>query len=60
MTNNPSLIAREESFTGDANAREQEVERAGTALTNPGCRPLVCYCSDNRIASRSGSVPNQR
>jgi hypothetical protein len=35
MTHHAALVPREESFTGDANAREQEVERSGATLPNP-------------------------
>jgi hypothetical protein len=41
MTHHPSLIPGEESFTRDANAREQEVERAGATLTNPDAGATV-------------------
>ena len=60
MTHHPSLVTREEPFAGNTNAREQEVDRTGKMLANPDCSPPILYRSDSRIASRSGSVPNQR
>ena len=50
----------EESFTGDANAREQKVGRTSKMLANPDCSRRIPYRSDCLIASRSGSLPNQR
>ena len=60
LTHHSSLIAREEPLAGNANARKQKVERAATALANPGSRKTFAYGRDNRIASRLGSFPNQR
>jgi hypothetical protein len=60
MTYHPSLMTGEESFTGDANAREQKVGRTSKMLANPDCSRRIPYRSDCLIASRSGSLPNQR
>ncbi|HEY8852924.1 MAG TPA: hypothetical protein VIM36_12125 [Gemmatimonadaceae bacterium] len=41
MTDHPPLIAGQQPFTGDANARKQEIERTRAALANPGGRAPV-------------------
>jgi hypothetical protein len=41
MTHHPSLVARQQSFAGDANARKKQVERAGQILMNPAFRAPV-------------------
>jgi hypothetical protein len=50
----------EEPFTGNANAGEQKVDRTSKTLANRDRAAAIFYTSANRIASRSGSLPNQR
>lgn len=49
-----------EPFTGNANAGEQQVDRTSKMLANPDCSRRIPYRIDCLIASRSGSLPNQR
>lgn len=60
MTYHPSLMTGEEPFTGNANAGEQKVDRTNKTLANRDRAAAIFYTSANRIASRSGSLPNQR
>lgn len=50
----------EEPFTGNANAREEKVNRTGKMLANRDRAAAIFYTTASRIASRSGSLPNQR
>ena len=49
-----------EPFTGNANAGEQKVHCTSEMLANRDRSAGTFYTSASRIASRSGSLPNQR
>jgi len=54
------FVVRHELITRNANAREKEIEGAGYGAPKGDSLRPSGYCSDRRIASRSGSIPNHR
>ena len=54
------FVVRQLLITRDADAGEQKIECSREPGANRDSQPACAYCSDRRIASRSGSIPNHR